>query len=509
MKEAQQKKSKPGPPPGSEIPVSDSSNDLAQEPATFVNVDQLLEQRNHQATRVMGALGPLVSQIEPQRRPDDESPVAATRLSDSCDNKATSDSMESQCPELTVVLDNSRSISPQETSKVIKRAQSSLGQLVSLLQRSTSTSTEGSDASEIAALQDLLDKEQQNNQSLTGDHENLTREYKRLDREHGKKMDEIHETNERLHDALLERDQLRQLLEGGTFANSAKTADSTILGTWKQLAYKIRNLAHILAHTPDTLDLGDVAKQRLRFLSNDYVNLLKGEDYIHALMQGYLWALLEDRVFQPNPTDQPIWGGSQITCLKLARDDIYCQCHMGDVCLVHGVHVLTFLARLASETGKNPDYLATFAHAARCFSQVSTMYSKLWDDDHRFIEQVVSLEAQRLQPFFLRRSARLDRTEKKISEELKDIIHSAVELDKMMMCSKARFMIEWKTPAKTSRSNARYNREFMEAVIYDGELGPKSRVKFFTSPILLKAGTADGQKYNTTNVLAKASVVCN
>jgi hypothetical protein len=111
--------------------------------------------------------------------------------------------------------------------------------------------------------------------------------------------------------------------------------------------------------------------------------------------------------------------------------------------------------------------------------------------------------------FFLRRSARTDRTEKKINEQLNEIVQSAIELDKMMMCSKACFMIEWQPPAKKSHSNNRYDKEFMESDIHEVEPSSKSRVKFFMSPILLKTGTADGQKYDTTNVLAKASVVCN
>jgi hypothetical protein len=324
MKETRQRNSKLGPPPGSEISVSGPSNDLAQEPATFFDVDQLLESRNHHAGIVKGASEPLVSQIGPQGRPGDKSQVAATQLSDSCNNKATADSMERQCPELTDILDKSRSISPQEASRAIQMAQSSLGQLVSLLQRSTSTSTEGSDASEIAALQDLLEKEQQNNQRLTGDHRNLIKEYKRLDHAYEKQSDELHKTNDRLSDALLKRDQLRQLLEGGTFANSAKTTDSAILGIWKQLAYNIRNLAYILARTTDIGELSDTVTTRLRRVTTEYTKLFQDQDHSHALMQGYLWGLIEDRIFKPDRSDRLTRGGSQTTSWKLAKDDIYC-----------------------------------------------------------------------------------------------------------------------------------------------------------------------------------------
>ncbi|KAG5804096.1 hypothetical protein H9Q74_009164 [Fusarium xylarioides] len=482
MKEAQQKNPKPGHLPASGFPLSDPSKNLSQEFVMIVNVDELPEPGNPHAASARSASEPPAPRIGPHSRLGGKTQVAAAQSLDTCTPRAMARNLEShhQSPTET---------SPEEQSRVIRQAQTIFDQLVSLAKRSVSQSTEGSDASEIAALQEHLGTEQENNQSLTKDYKSLAKEHKRLGRAYQKQSEELDETNARLGDVLLERDQLRQLLEGGTFANSAKTTDIAILGIWKTIAFNIRNLAYTLAQAPDTMKIDKTVTKRLRFVAPGYMKLFQDEDDRHALMQGYLWVLIEELVFKPIGCDVLTWGGSQTTSLKLVKEEVYSQ--------------------ILSKKDKDPEYLTTFAHAARSFSQVSAMFSKLWDDNNAFIKQLVWQETQLLRPFFLRGPTRASRSEKKINEQLKEIIQFAIKLDKMMMCSKAHFMIEWNLRGKKSRTNIRYDNDFMESDIYEIDLGSKSRVKFFMSPILLKTGTADGQKYDTTNVLAKASVVCN
>ncbi|KAF5617448.1 hypothetical protein F52700_12643 [Fusarium sp. NRRL 52700] len=473
MKETRQKNPKPGHPP----------------PAIIVNVDELPEPRNHHAAGARSASEPPATYTGPQIRLGDKTQVATAQSLDTCTAWATAGNMENQHQSPTETLDHSRGVSPEEESRVIRQAQSSLDQLVSLVKKRVSQSTEGSNASEIAALQELLGEEQQNNEILTRDHINLSKEHKKLNRAYQKQSDELHETNGKLEDVLLERDQLRQLLEGGTFANSAKTTDITILGTWKNLAFNIRGLAYTLARTPDIVELDETVTERLRLMTPGYMKLFQDKDYSHALMQGYLWILIKELVFKPIGSSGLTWGGSQTTSLKLVKEEVYSQ--------------------ILLKKGKSPDYLTTLAHAARSFSQVSAMFSKLWDDNNEFIKELISHETRLLRPFILRGSTRVSRSEKKINEQLTDIVQCAIELDKMMMCSKAYFRIMWNLPGKKSPTNVRYDNKFMESGIYEVKLGSKSRVKFFISPILFKTGTADGQKYDTMNVLAKASVVCN
>ncbi|KAF4478596.1 hypothetical protein FAGAP_12289 [Fusarium agapanthi] len=487
--EARQKYPKPGHSPTSGIALSDPSNNLAQETDNIVNVDQLSEPRSHHAASARSASEPPAPRIRPQSRVSDKAQVTTAQSLDACTAWALARNTENQHQSPTETLGHSRGVSPEEESRIIRQARTSFDELVSLVKKGVPQSAEGSNASEIAALQELLGKEQQNNQILAGDLRNVTKEQKKLFRAYQKQSDELHETNARLGDVLLERDQLRRLLEGGTFANSGKTTDIAILGIWKKLAFNIRGLAYTLAQTPDTVELEETVTERLRRVTSDYMRLLHDQDYSHALIQGYLWWLIEDLVFKPIEFDGLTWGGSHTTSFKLLKDKVYSQ--------------------ILSKKGKKSDYSTTLAHAARSFSQVSAMLSKLWDDNNGFIKQIVWRETRFLQPFFSRGSTRASRNEKKISEQLNEIVQDAIELDKMIMCSKAFFMIEWSMPGKKSSANIRYDKTFMEADIHEVELDSKNRVKFFKSPILLKAGTADGQKYDVTNVLAKASVVCN
>ncbi|KAF5701663.1 hypothetical protein FMUND_13800 [Fusarium mundagurra] len=485
---ARQKNSKPGHAPTAGIALSDASSNLAQELAIVVNVDELPEPRNHHSARARGASEPPASQTGPQSRLGGKPQAAAALPLNTCTAWAMARNMENQHQIPTETLGHSRGVSPEEDSRVIWQAQTSFDQLVSLAKRRVPQSTDGSNASEIAALQERLGKEQQNNQRLAVHHKNLTKEHERLDHDYQKQSDELDEANARLRAALLEGDHLRQLLEGVTFANSAKITDTAILEAWKELSYNIRDLAYTLAQTQNVEDLSDFVISRLRGMTPEYKRLLQDQDYSHALMQGYLWRLIDERIFRPCQPGEQFWGGCQTPSLKLAKSEVY--------------------SKVMSKKDKNSDDSTTLAYAARSFSQISVMFSKLWDDNNGFIK-IVSWETDLLKPFFLRRSPRTDRTQKKINGQLNEIFKSAIELDKMMMSSKAYFMIEWNLPGKKQPTKIRYDKGFMESDFHEVEPNPKSLVKFFASPILSKSGTADGQKYNIRNVLAKASVICN
>ncbi|KAF5582735.1 hypothetical protein FPANT_8407 [Fusarium pseudoanthophilum] len=489
MMGARQKNPKPGHPPTSGIALSDTSNNLAQESGIVVNVDELPDPRNRHAARARGASEPPASQTGHQSRLGGKPQVSAAQSLNNCTVWATARNMESQHRSPTENLGPSHGTSLKENSKVIRQAQASFDQLVSLAKKSTSRSTDSSNASEIAVLQERLGKEQQNNKRLTGDHMKLTKEHKRLDRDYQEQSNLLDQANARLHETLLERDHLRQLLEGGTFANSAKITDTAILDAWKELSYNIRDLAYTLPQAQNVEDLSDFVISRLRRMTPGYKKLLQDQDYSHALMQGYLWILIDERIFRPKQPDEQLWGGCQMTSLKLGKDEVY--------------------SKVMSKKRKNSDDWTALAHAARSFSQVSVMFSKLWDDNNELINRVVLWETEVLNPFFLRRSPRTGRTQGRINEQLAEILKSAIELDKMMMYSKAYFMIEWNLPGKKPPTKSRYDKDSMESVFQEAELDPKSLVKFFASPILSKSGTADGLKYNIRIVLAKASVVCD
>jgi hypothetical protein len=136
------------------------------------------------------------------------------------------------------------------------------------------------------------------------------------------------------------------------------------------------------------------------------------------------------------------------------------------------------------------------------------MMSKLWDKDHAVLQRLVNVEAKCLRPFYSGGQPRNDRSEKSILDQLRGIMDSAIELDKMMMCSKAIFQVHWRDRSQKPDLTQRYNKDVMVSEAYENDLSPKSRVRFYISPVLYKVGTADGQSYDSRMVLAKGVVVC-
>lgn len=111
-------------------------------------------------------------------------------------------------------------------------------------------------------------------------------------------------------------------------------------------------------------------------------------------------------------------------------------------------------------------------------------------------------------PFLLAPNANPDSGER-VRDEISVIIDCAVELDQMLMCSKALFQIHWKDHCQDHTKRQRYNPNVMDAISYDTELSEQSIVKMVISPFLYKAGNADGQNYESSMLLIKATVVCD
>ncbi|KAI7759499.1 hypothetical protein ACKAV7_001128 [Fusarium commune] len=305
------------------------------------------------------------------------------------------------------------------------------------------------------------------------------------EKNYGQKLSDLEKVNAKLDDALRGRDQLRQLLERGSLANSDKATDDSIRGKWKELAYNIRCLARRLAHDPPRQQLDDIARERLRFIAGDYYTLLKDDDYREFIIMSYLWVSVQEDVFDVGET---IWGGPELKSFKAVRDRIITR--VGD-----------------GTTIPNSD--DPVAHAARWLAQGSAMMSNLWERDDRGIRRLILAEAKRLRPFYSTRQFTADRCDGKAVGQLREILGSAIELDQMMMRSKAIFQVHWRDQSQNLSIAEMWNEDVMDSEASTRILSPKSRVIFFISPIVYKAGTADGQRYNSRMVLAKASVVCN
>ncbi|KAM0424776.1 hypothetical protein ACHAPT_010086 [Fusarium lateritium] len=295
----------------------------------------------------------------------------------------------------------------------------------------------------------------------------------------------LEEANTKLDQALRERDEQRRLVDGGTLANSIKATDDAVLSKWRVLGYNIRMLACFLAKEHPSYPLDQAVLHRLRFVSPSPRKHLGDDDYRDLVIQGYLWDMVNEKILDANFRT---WGGPGVSSLKNLKDFIINRINASD-----------------DDPGA-PTY--PIQQAARWFVQGSSILNQLWGSQPQHLADLINAETQLLRPFFLPRHASLDGQDKKVREELKAIMEVAVEIDQMLMCSKAIFQIHWNDACQNPSKSQRFNSEVMDALCHERVLSPESRVTMVVSPMLFKIGNADGQNYDSRMLLAKATVVC-
>ncbi|KAF5626265.1 uncharacterized protein FTJAE_9732 [Fusarium tjaetaba] len=98
-----------------------------------------------------------------------------------------------------------------------------------------------------------------------------------------------------------------------------------------------------------------------------------------------------------------------------------------------------------------------------------------------------------------------DKPSADLLQEMKTIIDAALELDEMLMNSKAIFTVH--RPESDGSKNQRFDATRMDAFIQGKDLSSKTVVEFAISPMLIKMGNADGCNYDSCMVVCK-SLVC-
>ncbi|RSL72498.1 hypothetical protein CEP51_011898 [Fusarium floridanum] len=323
----------------------------------------------------------------------------------------------------------------------------------------------------VAALEEQLDLANQKNQQLG-------QEYKEMRARHNKVCTKLDQ-------ALHERDEQRRLVDGGTLANSSKVTDDAIMEKWKLLAYNIRVLAHFLAKSPPGQQFDTVSKARLEWISLSYLDHLQDEDYREVLLQGYLWSTVNETVFDAGTR---VWGGPGIADLKTIQNNIIGK------------------YRITPQDAQ--EHREICQHAARWLAQGSGILNQLWDLEPEGVKVLVNIETSRLMTFLPAQNTDPNGM-KKVRDQIGVIIECAVELDQMLMCSKALFQVHWKDQVQGSSKPQRFNPSTMESYWSEKELPSESLVQMVISPFLSKAGNADGQNYECSMVLAKATVICD
>ncbi|KAH6898500.1 hypothetical protein B0T10DRAFT_578283 [Thelonectria olida] len=316
----------------------------------------------------------------------------------------------------------------------------------------------------------------------------------------------LEKSNERLEKARTERDAQRRIAEGGTLANSTKVTDDAIKSQWAQLRYNIRNLARYLG-SMQYLQLTPPLKARFRTVSTEWKSNLDKEATKELMWEAYLWTMVRHQIIS---TEGGEWAGNKTNFLKLAQTKIL------------GISIISWAfldcANLSAalwnqpEKQKKPESDSTepsLQDIARWCSQGSNLLNHVVPFDQQAFEGLLSREATEIRSCFGRTEAGAYRMPGDAWDEMRMILGCALDLDRMLTDSKALFTIFWSSDFPRHEGKLLYSDGYMEAVAHNPPLSNQSSVEFFTSPVLLKRGNADGQNYNQEVVLIKACVVCS
>ncbi|KAL6403459.1 hypothetical protein AUP68_12809 [Ilyonectria robusta] len=315
--------------------------------------------------------------------------------------------------------------------------------------------------------------------------EDATKQNLRLTTDYNALTMKLRNTNEELERVLRDRNAQRRNAGGDALANSRKATDDTIQDKWKQLDYNIRTLAHYLATPSPKLMVESPLNQRFRNLHRSWRKFLQDDDLRELLLECYLWHIVTDRVFDASGN---IHGGNLNIqrSLKIGQEEM-----MGR----------------ASKKFQHP--ASFFQRLARWRAQGSALFDELWNGNEKQLNDVIAAELRLLEPFWVENPGSPNTSEVKTRDEMKGILEGALELDRLLMGSKAIFEVVWEQELWRETDALQYNPYNMEVVASNHPISAHSPVVFFTSPVLYKMGNADGQNYDSFVVLVKASVVCD
>lgn len=158
---------------------------------------------------------------------------------------------------------------------------------------------------------------------------------------------------------------------------------------------------------------------------------------------------------------------------------------------------------------KSEHHASLCQRLARWRAQGSALFEELRDSNEKQLNDVISAETRLLELFWSEKPGSPNRSEVKTWDEMKGILEGALELDRLLMGSKAIFKAAWEHDLWRAAEARHYHPYNMEVVASNHPISARSPVIFFTSPVLFKIGNADGQNYDNFVVLVKASVVCD
>ncbi|UZP32688.1 hypothetical protein NXS19_000504 [Fusarium pseudograminearum] len=417
---------------------------------------------------------------DPTSRAKKESSDPSAQSSSEVDNQTAKELLARQQLGHDDFIQDYRAAAAQERSQLAEMVQSGIqtgmdqiaGRVERVLKRTTQTSL----LLEVEDLKKQLESEKIQHKVLKANYDNLARNSD----DQKKKLPNAIKRSKEYYKV---RNQILNLLNGGV--HPIETKDDEVMYGWKCMTFSIKQLARKLVGASSGQPLDDEVTQRLQRVSKDYRKQIQDPDFRDLLMRGYIWLLLQDIVFD---SKKDFWGGLGVRVLKMTHDNLIA--HVG-------------------ETGCDLDAEPPVARIAEWLAKGSEIMTKLCEKGSIGIDHVVDVETERLRPFMVDQKPGFDRTDKMVSEELKDIIDSAVELDINRMSSLSIYDIYWGDRAQDSGNLERWNPDLMEVEGWEHEVSPESRVQFRISPILYRVGICNGSAYDQFNLLAESQVVCD
>ncbi|KAF5653826.1 hypothetical protein F25303_1949 [Fusarium sp. NRRL 25303] len=304
-------------------------------------------------------------------------------------------------------------------------------------------------------------------------------QHRQLKLEHDALKQQLKEANAKVDEVVKERDELRRLADGVNWAGSAKVSDQVVQSKWKQLEYNIRSLANVLAKCQTKIPTERVARNRLNMIVPTWHKLLLNDDYKDLLICAYLWTIAED-VFM---NGKKFCSDGHITNLKVMR---------------------TAFLELTPEIDNPSRPGPTLRHVARWFAQGTALFGHFFGRDQNAFRREARLEVERLKLFC---NINADNSGTDFRQEMKAVLETALDLDEMLMGSRAIFMVRWPKDGE-SKTLQHFDTIQMESLAHTKEPSPKTIIRFFISPMLIKFGNADGNNYDSEMTLSKATVVC-
>ncbi|KAG5766234.1 hypothetical protein H9Q72_005708 [Fusarium xylarioides] len=303
-------------------------------------------------------------------------------------------------------------------------------------------------------------------------------QYRQLKDEYQSLEKRLQDSNTKLENAIKERDEQRRLAESANWTGSTKVSDDAIQSKWKQLGYNIRTMSRSLAKCQIRRSLNDDIKHRLSMIVPRWNKLLPNDDHKEFVIGAYLWAIVEEIIEEGSE----IMGGGRGMNFKAIRAEFIGAAPEGD-----------------KPSGRGP----TLRHVARWAAQGAAFFGHFFVRNEQAFRARAACELEGLKAFL---NFPKDKSTADLLQEMKSIIDTALELDEMLMNSKAIFII-CRLESDGSK-NQRFDAAEMDAFIQGKDLSSKTVVEFAISPMLIKMGNADGCNYDSRMVVCKSLVVC-